>query len=114
MMHPPGPVRSLDCEMASSNFPIRNHLVDVAIVAAAILTAVAFWTRNFIAIALLIPTGIILVRNKAVTKEERERRETLATRSLAVSLILPISLIMCLVIYFFIIMVPRIIYHWQF
>ena len=91
----------------------KNGLIDVALVATAILTAIAFWTRNIIFIALLIPVGIILIRHRADTKEEIDRRETLATKAFMLSLLLPIVLVMILVIYFLVKTVPLIIHYWQ-
>ena len=85
----------------------------MALVAAAVLTAIAFWTRNIIVIALLIPAGIVLVRHRADTKEEKDRREALATKALMLSLLLPIVLVMSLVIYFLVKTVPLIIRYWQ-
>ena len=85
----------------------------MALVATAILTAIAFWTRNIIVIALLIPAGIMLVRHKADTKEEKDRREALATMAFMLSLLLPIVLVMSLVIYFLVKTVPLIMHYWQ-
>ncbi len=88
-------------------------LIDVALVATAILTAIAFWTRNIIFIALLIPAGIMLVRYRADTKKEKDRREALATRSFMLALLLPIVLIMGLALTFLVRIVPLIIRYWQ-
>ncbi len=88
-------------------------LIDVALVATAILTAIAFWTRNIIFIALLIPAGIMLVRYRADTKKEKDRREALATRSFMLALLLPIVLIMGLALTFLVKIVPLIIRYWQ-
>jgi heme O synthase-like polyprenyltransferase len=88
-------------------------LIDVALVAAAVLTAIAFWTRNIIVIALLMPAGIVLVRHRADTKEEKDRREALATKTFTLSLLLPIVLITVLAIYFLVKTVPLIIRYWQ-
>ena len=88
-------------------------LIDVALVAAAILTAIAFWTRNIIFIALLIPAGIMLVRHRADTKKEKDRREALATRSFMLALLLPIVLMMGLALTFLVKIVPLIIRYWQ-
>ena len=88
-------------------------LIDAVLVAAALLTAIAFWTRNIIAIALLIPAGILLVRHRADTKEEKDRREALATKTFMLSLLLPIVLIMSLAAYFLVKTVPLIIRFWQ-
>ena len=74
----------------------KIRLVDVAIVAASVLAATGFWTRNIFLIALIIPAGIILVKHKATTQQERERREALSLYSLAVSLFIPIIIIFCL------------------
>lgn len=94
--------------------PFDNiRLIDVAVVAVAVLTAVAFWTRNIVAIALLIPSGIALLRYRARTQAEKNRREALAVKSFAISLLLPIIVIMCAVIYFLIKLVPVIIAAWQ-
>ena len=82
-------------------------------VATAILTAIAFWTRNILFIALLIPAGISLVRHRADTKKEKDRREALATKTFMLSLLLPIVLIMTLAIYFLVKTVPLIIRFWQ-
>jgi hypothetical protein len=91
----------------------KNGLIVGALVATAILTAIAFWTRNIIAIALLIPAGIILVHHRADTKEEKERREALATKTFMLSLLLPIVLITGLALYFLVKTVPLIIRYWQ-
>ena len=88
-------------------------LIDVALVATAVLTALAFWTRNIVAIALLIPAGIMLVRHRADTKEEKDRREALATKTFMLSLLLPIFLIVGLAIFFLVKTVPLIIHDWQ-
>ena len=85
----------------------------MGLVATAILTAIAFWTRNIIVIALLIPAGIMLVRHRADTKEEKNRREALATKTFMLSLLLPIVLVMGLAIYFLVKTVPLIIRYWQ-
>jgi hypothetical protein len=77
------------------------------------LTAIAFWTRNLIAIALLLPAGILLVRHRARSKAERQRREALALHSLAISLILPILVVLALIFYFLWNLIPEIIAHWQ-
>ena len=71
----------------------RITLVDIAIVAASVLAAAGFWTRNIFLLALIIPAGILLVKHKAATKEERDRRETLSLTSLAISLFIPIVII---------------------
>jgi len=92
---------------------IKQRLIDAGIVAAAFLTAVAFWTRNIIAIALLLPAGILLIRHRARNKDEQERRETLALRSLAVSLLLPIAVVLALIFYFLWNLIPEIVTHWQ-
>ena len=89
------------------------RLVDVAIVATSVLAAAAFWTRNIFLIALLIPIGIYLVTNRAKTKEERDRRESLTVRSLAFSLFIPIIIIFLGMIYIIIKLVPLIIENWQ-
>jgi heme/copper-type cytochrome/quinol oxidase subunit 2 len=91
----------------------KNGLIDVALVATAILTAIAFWTRNIIFIALLLPAGIMLVRHRADTSEEKDRREALATKTFMLSLLLPIVLIMGLAVYFLVKTVPLIILYWQ-
>ena len=91
----------------------KIRLIDVAIVAASVLAAVGFWTRNILLIALIIPAGIVLVTSKATTKEERDRREALTLKSLAFSLFIPIVIIFTLVIYFFGKLVPIIIENWQ-
>jgi hypothetical protein len=88
-------------------------LIDVALVATAVLTALAFWTRNIVAIALLIPAAIILVRHRADTREEKDRREALATKTFMLSLLLPIVLIMGLALYFIVKTVPLIIQNWH-
>ncbi|CAB1057551.1 hypothetical protein D1BOALGB6SA_2304 [Olavius sp. associated proteobacterium Delta 1] len=89
------------------------RLVDVAIVAASVLAAAGFWTRNILLIALIIPAGIVLVTSKATTKEERDRRESLSLKSLAFSLFIPIIIILAMVIYFIGKLVPTIIENWQ-
>ncbi len=93
---------------------IKNvKLVDIAIVAASVLAAAGFWTRNFMLIALIIPAGIILVKHKAATREERDRRETLSLYSLAISLFIPIIIIFSLIIFFILKIIPVIIDNWQ-
>lgn len=92
---------------------IKQRLIDATIVAAAFLTAIAFWTRNMIAIALLLPAGILLVRHRARSKAELQRREALALHSLAISLILPIIVVLALIFYFLWNLIPEIIAHWQ-
>ena len=89
------------------------RLVDLAIVAASVLAAAGFWTRNILIIALLIPAGIILVKHKATTREERDRREALSLNSLAVSLLIPIIIIFSLIVYFILKIIPLIIENWQ-
>ena len=85
----------------------------MALVATAVLTAIAFWTRNIVFIALLIPAGILLVRYRADTRDEKDRRESLATRAFMLSLLLPIVLITGLALYFLVKTVPLIIRFWQ-
>ena len=89
------------------------RLVDLAIVAASVLAAAGFWTRNILLIALIIPAGIILVKHKATTQEERDRREALSLNSLAVSLLMPIIIIFSLIVYFILKIIPLIIENWQ-
>ena len=91
----------------------KRGLIDFALVATAVLAAIAFWTRNILFIALLIPAGIILVRHRADTKEEKDRREALATKTFMLSLVLPIVLILGLAVYFLVKTVPLIIRYWQ-
>ena len=91
----------------------RIRLVDVAIVAASVLAAAGFWTRNILLIALIIPAGIILVKHRATTREERDRRETLSLYSLAISLFIPIIIVFSLIIYFILKIIPVIIDSWQ-
>ena len=91
----------------------KVRLVDVAIVAASVLAAAGFWTRNILLIALIIPAGIILVKHKAATKKERDRREALSLYSLAVSLLMPIIIVFVLIIYFILKIIPVIIENWQ-
>ena len=95
------------------HFLRKIGLIDVALVATAILTAIAFWTRNIVVIALLIPAGIMLVRYRADTIEEKDRREALATKTFMLSLLLPIVLITGLALYFLVKTVPLIIRYWQ-
>ena len=92
---------------------MKIRLVDTAIVAASVLAAAGFWTRNIILLALIIPAGIILVKHKAATKAERDRRESLSLYSLAISLFIPIIIIFFLIIYFFWKIIPVIIENWQ-
>ena len=93
---------------------IKNiRLVDAAIVAASVLAAAGFWARNILLIALIIPAGIILIKHKAATREERDRRETLSLYSLAISLFVPIIIIFALIIYFILKIVPVVIDSWQ-
>ncbi len=89
------------------------RLVDIAIVAASVLAAAGFWTRNIWLIALIVPAGIILVKHKAATREERDRREILSLYSLAVSLFIPIIILFALIIYFVLGIIPVIIDSWQ-
>ena len=91
----------------------KIRLVDVAIVAASALAAVGFWTRNILLIALIIPAGIILVKHKATTQQERDRREALSLYSLAVSLFIPIIIIFALISYFILKLIPVVIENWQ-
>jgi hypothetical protein len=93
--------------------PKKIKLVDVAIIAASVLAAAGFWTRNILLIALIIPAGIVLVTNKATTKEERDRRESLSLKSLAFSLFIPIVIIFAMVIYFIGKLLPIIVSNWQ-
>ena len=85
----------------------------MAIIAASVLAAAGFWTRNILLIALIIPAGIVLVTNKATTKEERDRRESLSLKSLAFSLFIPIVIIFAMVIYFIGKLLPIIVSNWQ-
>jgi 4-hydroxybenzoate polyprenyltransferase len=89
------------------------RLVDVAIVAASVLAAAGFWTRNLLLIALIIPAGIILVKHKASSQKERDRREALSLYSLAVSLLVPIVIIFSLIVYFILKIIPVIVDNWQ-
>ena len=91
----------------------KVKLVDIAIVAASVLAATGFWTRNIVLIALIIPAGIVLVKHKATTQEERDRRETLSLYSLAISLFIPIIIIFSLIVYFILNIIPVIIDSWQ-
>ena len=91
----------------------KIKLIDAAIVAASVLAAAGFWTRNIVLLALIIPAGIILVKHKAATKEERDRRENLSLYSLAFSLFIPIVIIFFLIIYFFWKIVPVIVENWK-
>jgi hypothetical protein len=91
----------------------RIRLVDVAIVAASVLAAAGFWTRNILLIALIIPPVVILVTHRATTREERDRRETLSLYSLAISLFIPIIIIFSLIIYAILKIIPLIIDNWQ-
>jgi len=94
------------------NFLKSIKLVDVAIVTASILAAIGFWMRNIILIAMVIPLGIYIVTHKAKTKAEKDRRESLALRSFAASLFIPIIIVFILIVIFFIKIVPRIISAW--
>jgi hypothetical protein len=91
----------------------RIRLVDVAIVAASVLAAAGFWTRNILLIALIIPPVVILVTHRTTTREERDRRETLSLYSLAISLFIPIIIIFSLIIYAILKIIPLIIDNWQ-
>jgi 4-hydroxybenzoate polyprenyltransferase len=91
----------------------RFRIVDAAIVLTAVLTAIAFWTRNIVFIFLLIPCAVFLIKHKAASKEERSRREVLATRSFAATLIIPIIVVLGLAVYFLITLVPEIIANWK-
>ena len=72
-----------------------------------------FWSRNLIVIALAIPAGIYIIRHKAASKEEKDRREALSTKSLAVSLFIPIIIVFGLTVYVLIKLIPLIIQHWH-
>jgi hypothetical protein len=87
--------------------------LDAAVVALAALTALAFWTRNLLLIAVLIPSGIWIYKRRGKTRAERERLEALSLRSLAVSMLLPILLTIAAVVYFFWKIIPMIIENWQ-
>jgi heme/copper-type cytochrome/quinol oxidase subunit 2 len=91
----------------------RFRVVDAVIVLTAILTALAFWTRNVIAIFLLLPCAVFLIKHKTVSKEERARREALATRSFAATLLIPIIVVLGLAVYFLITLVPEIVANWK-
>ena len=91
----------------------KVKLVDIAIVAASVLAAAGFWTRNIFLIALIIPAGIILAKHKATNREERDRRETLSLYSLAISLFIPIIIIFALIIFFILKIIPIVIDNWQ-
>ena len=91
----------------------RFRIVDAAIVLTAVLTAIAFWTRNIVVIFLLIPCAVFLIKHKATSKEERSRREVLATRTFAATLIIPIIVVLGLAVYFLITLVPEIIANWK-
>lgn len=86
--------------------------VDAAIVAASILAAIGFWTRNIILIAMVIPLGVYIVTHKAKTKAEKDRRESLALRSFAASLFIPIIIVFILTVIFIIRIVPKILEAW--
>ncbi|MBW2442423.1 MAG: hypothetical protein JRH12_18240 [Deltaproteobacteria bacterium] len=111
-------INSIRMNSYSSNVRVlqkikRIRLVDVAIVAASVLAAAGFWTRNILLIALIIPAVVILVTHRATTREERERRETLSLYSLAISLFIPIIIIFALIIYAILKIIPLIIDNWQ-
>lgn len=111
-------INSIRMNSYSSNVRVlqkikRIRLVDVAIVAASVLAAAGFWTRNILLIALIIPAVVILVTHRATTREERERRETLSLYSLAISLFVPIIIIFPLIIYAILKIIPLIIDNWQ-
>ena len=101
------------CDLKIAQAIKKIRLVDVAIVAASILAAAGFWTRNMLLIALIIPAGIILIKHKSTTREERDRREALSLYSLAVSLFIPIIIIFALISYFFLKLIPIVIENWQ-
>jgi hypothetical protein len=111
-------INSIRINSYSSNVRVlqkikRIRLVDVAIVAASVLAAAGFWTRNILLIALIIPAVIILVTPRTTTREERDRRETLSLYSLAISLFIPIIIIFSLIIYAILKIIPLIIDNWQ-
>lgn len=111
-------INSIRMNSYSSNVRVlqkikRIRLVDVAIVAASVLAAAGFWTRNILLIALIIPAVVILVTHRATTREERDRRETLSLYSLAISLFIPIIIIFSLIIYAILKIIPLIIDNWQ-
>lgn len=111
-------INSIRINSYSSNVRVlqkikRIRLVDVAIVAASVLAAAGFWTRNILLIALIIPPVVILVTHRTTTREERDRRETLSLYSLAISLFIPIIIIFSLIIYAILKIIPLIIDSWQ-
>ena len=111
-------INSIRINSYSSNVRVlqkikRIRLVDVALVAASVLAAAGFWTRNILLIALIIPAVVILVAHRATTREERDRRETLSLYSLAISLFIPIIIIFSLIIYAILKIIPLIIDNWQ-
>jgi hypothetical protein len=111
-------INSIRINSYSSNVRVlqkikRIRLVDVAIVAASVLAAAGFWTRNILLIALIIPPVVILVTHRTTTREERDRRETLSLYSLAISLFIPIIIIFSLIIYAILKIIPLIIDNWQ-
>jgi hypothetical protein len=107
-----------DSLKTKSRKSLLHHLkkirrIDTAIVAISILAAIGFWTRNLLIIALLIPAGIYVIKHKAATKEEQERRQALSLKSFAVSLIVPILIVFSLIVFLLIRLIPLIIENWQ-
>jgi hypothetical protein len=90
----------------------RFRGVDAAIVSTAILLALAFWTRNIVVVFLLIPCAVFLIKHRTTSRQERTRREVLATRSFAATLIIPIIVVLVLAVYFLIRLVPVIVASW--
>ena len=91
----------------------KIRFIDATIVAISILAAIGFWTRNVWIIALLVPAGIYVIKHKATSKEEKERREALSLKSFAVSLVVPIIIVLSLIVFLIIKLIPIIVANWQ-
>jgi hypothetical protein len=92
---------------------MKIRRIDVAIVALSVLAAVGFWSRNILIIGLAIPAGIYIIKHKAGSEAEKERREALSIKSLAVSLVIPVIIVFSLTVYLLIKLVPVIIHNWN-
>lgn len=99
--------------MKLPDFLKKIPFINITIVGISILAAIGFWTRNVWIVALLIPTGIAVIKHKATSKEEKNRREALSLKSLAVSLVVPIIVVFSLIVFLLFKLIPVIIENWQ-
>ena len=99
--------------MKRTNFLKHIRFIDVVIVAISILAAIGFWTRNVWVLVLLIPAAIIVIKHKAASKEEKDRREALSLKSFAVTLVVPIIIVFGLIVFLIVKLIPLIIASWQ-